>query len=129
MVGLALALILVVAQGIGNLQLIANQSVTPTLIVTMEALVTLSRVVVTVHPVGKEPFAPSVNVLVAFANSEVLAVEIILAIVCLVTPEPIVPQQHAALRVFGAIAQLQMNAHVQPIGKETLATSVSFIEL
>ena len=75
---------------------------------------------------GREAFAVLANAQVAIAKTEAPAVEITLAIVCLVTLEPIVEHLLAAPSVSEATARLQMNAHVQPIGKETPAIFVSY---
>ena len=66
------------------------------------------------------------NAQVAIAKTEAPAVEIILAIVCLVTQEPIVPQQRAAPSASEATARLQTYAHAQLTGKAALVTYVSF---
>ena len=76
--------------------------------------------------VGRASSALTVNVQAAIAKTEAPAVATTLAIVCLVTLEPIVPQQPVALLVSEATARLRTYAHAQPTGKVVLVTSVSF---
>ena len=78
--------------------------------------------------VGRAPSALSVNVQADIAKMEAPAVEIILAIVCLVTQTQIVLQRLVAPSVSEATARLRTYAHAQLTGKAIRVTSVSFLK-